>query len=341
MTVVSSATDAREWDAYVDAHADATGYHLWAWRHVFESAFGHSCEYLIARRHDRVTGVLPLVIFRTWLFGRFGVSLPFVNYGGVLASDAETAQALLDRAMALADAASLRHVELRHRDRVFARLPFRQHKVAMLLPLASTPSAMWDGFDRKVRNQVRKAEKSGLSAASGGAELMADFYTLFAANMRDLGTPVYSRRFFQAVLEAFPDRTRVWIVRLEERPVAGAVSFGYRRTLEVPWAASLKAYRSLCPNNLLYWAVIQHAVAEGFDTFDFGRSTPDEGTFQFKRQWGAEPRPLCWEYHLASQTGLPDQSPKNPKFRWAIEAWKRLPLRVTMALGPPIVRCIP
>jgi FemAB-related protein (PEP-CTERM system-associated) len=341
MISVSVATDGLEWDAFVKAHPASTAYHLWAWRGVFEQAFGHTCDYLIARDDGRVTGVLPLVTFRTWLFGRFSVSLPFVNYGGVLAADQESARALLRETSERAGRAGLKHVELRHRERLYADLPVRQHKVAMLLPLAASAEAMWDRFDRKVRNQVRKAEKSDLSVARGAADLLDDFYSVFTENMRDLGTPVYSRQFFQCVLDRCPDSTSVYIVRLKGRPIAGAVSVRYRTTLEVPWASSIRAFRSLSPNNLLYWSIIRDAIAAGCATFDFGRSTPDEGTFHFKRQWGAEAHPLYWEYALVSRKALPDQSPKNPKFRWPIEVWKRLPLRVTTMVGPSIVRCIP
>src|SRR5262249_36853926 len=147
-----------------------------------------------------------LVEVQSWLFGRFLVSLPFVNYGGVLADDDVAAGALFERAAAIAAERRLAHVELRHRQQRFPGAPSKSHKVAMLLPLADDAPAMWDGLDRKVRNQVRKAEKSGLTCEFGGAELLDPFYAVFAANMRDLGTPVYAKRFFLEVLQAFPDR---------------------------------------------------------------------------------------------------------------------------------------
>jgi FemAB-related protein (PEP-CTERM system-associated) len=340
---VSAATPdcAAQWDRFVEAHPDASAYHAWAWRRVFERVFQHRGEYLAARLDGEIVGVLPLVVFDTWVFGRFAVSLPFVNYGGVLATTPEAARALLEAARGLASRDRLAHVELRHRLRRFEDLAPKRHKAAMLLPLAATADAVWNGFDRKVRNQIRKAEKSGLTAMIGGPELVGDFYGVFARNMRDLGTPVYTRRLFEEVLGQFPDRARVFLVRRGETTVAAGLSYAYRRTVEVPWASSLREYRDLCPNNLLYWTIIRHAIGEGATTLDFGRSSPEDGTFQFKRQWGAEPQPLCWEYALAAQADLPDQSPKNPKFRAAIAAWKRLPLGLATRLGPQIVRCIP
>jgi serine/alanine adding enzyme len=328
------------WDRYVESHADATGYHLWAWRGIFERAFGHRTRYLLASRDGDTTGVLPLVSFRSALFGRFVVSLPFVNYGGVLASDDSSAHALVARAASVAKEERARHIELRHRARRFEGLTPKEHKVSMLLPLRASTEEMWQALDRKVRNQVRKAEKSGLVAESGGVERLAEFYRVYAHNMRDLGTPVYARAFFERVLGAFPERAQLFIVQHRGLAVAAGLTWRWRDTVEVPWASSLRAYNSMSPNNLLYWTIIRHAIARGAGVLDFGRSTPNEGTFHFKQQWGAAPLPLCWEYDLLGGR-MPDQSPKNEKFQLAIAAWQRLPLIVTNTVGPLIVRSIP
>jgi len=339
--VVSTDADAATWTRFVDAHRDASVYHMYRWRDVFERAFGHRTEYLMARRGRIVVGVLPLVEFRSWWFGRFMVSLPFVNYGGVLAVEREAARALLETAHRLAAERGLAHVELRHRDPQFPGSPSKSHKVAMKLALAGDPDAMWSALDRKVRNQVRKAEKSDLSCAIGGEELVDEFYPVFATNMRDLGTPVYAKKFFTEVVSIFHERTTVFVVRKGTQAIGAGIAIRHRESVEMPWASSLKAYRALCANNLLYWSVIKHAIATGARTFDFGRSTPDEGTYHFKKQWGAEAESLCWEYALTNGRSVPDQSPKNPKFALAIRMWKRLPLAVAGLVGPPIVRSIP
>jgi FemAB-related protein (PEP-CTERM system-associated) len=330
-----------DWDRFVDTHPEATAYHAWDWRRVFEEAFGHETVYLAALGGDRVVGVLPTVVFRSWLFGRFMVSLPFVNYGGVLAGTATARAALLGAAQDEAAARGCSHVELRHVDQMYPALPVKRHKVAMKLALAASPTAEWDRLDRKVRNQVRKAQKSDLDVVSGGPELLDGFYKVFSINMRDLGTPVYSQAFFEAVLTTFPERARLLVVRHGNTAVAAALTFRYRDTLEVPWASSLRSYRASCPNNLLYWTAIERAIESGCRTFDFGRSTPGEGTYEFKRQWGAVASPVNWEYALLGGDTLPDQSPTNPRFRQAIALWKRLPVGLTTLVGPSIVRAIP
>jgi FemAB-related protein (PEP-CTERM system-associated) len=340
-TTVSIAEGPAEWNAYVDAQPDATGYHAWEWRHVFEQAFGHEAVYLAARREGRTVGVLPVVLFRSALFGSFSVSLPFVNYGGVLADDADASDALLAQARSLLARRGGRHLELRHRVRRFPALPAKDHKVTLLLDLPATEDACWQGLDRKVRNQVRKAEKSGLTATIGGRSLLPDFYAVFARNMRDLGTPVYSPRFFDAIFAHVESRVRVVLVRLGSEVIAAGITHTHRHVMEMPWASSLKERRDLCPNNLLYWTVIREAIRTGHTVLDFGRSTPDEGPYLFKLQWGARPEQLWWEYCLNGTDALPDQSTRNPRMQSAIALWKRLPLPVASFIGPHVVRSIP
>ena len=339
--VVSATAVEADWDAYVFGHQAATLDHLWRWRHVFSGVFGHDCVYLAARRDAKIVGVLPLVRFRSRLFGRSVVSVPFLNYGGVLADDGPTAGALLHEAEAVARGFGARHLELRHSARQFPSLPVRQHKLALRRALPATAEALWENLDRKVRNQVRKAQKAGLSSTSGGGQLVSEFYPVFARNMRDLGTPVYSSRLFEQTLALFPERARVFVVRQETRALAAAIAIRFRDTVLVPWASSLREFRQLCPNMLLYWAMLEDAVATGARIFDFGRSSPDAGTHAFKLQWGAEATPLHWEYSLLAGATLPDHAPSSPRFHAAVQLWSRLPLWLANAAGPLVVRSIP
>lgn len=338
---VSDRATAAEWDAYVDAHTDGTVDHLWQWREIFQDVFGHENVYLVARRGGEMVGVLPLVRFRSRLFGRFVVSLPFLNYGGVLASDDVAAAALVERARTVGAEFGAAHVELRHRRRQATELPYREHKLQLTRSLPATSEALWAAVDRKVRNQVRKAQKDGLTAESGGGELVEAFYAVFATNMRDLGTPVYSKRLFSETLRLFPDRARVHVVRAGGVPVAASITLRHRDAVLVPWASSLREYRARCPNMLLYWTMMEAAVQSGASTFDFGRSSPGSGPHQFKVQWGATETPMQWEYVLLSRNAVPEQGPDNPKFSAAIDGWKRLPVAVANIIGPHIVRHIP
>lgn len=339
---VTTELDRAVWDAFVDSCPEATSYHLYAWRGVIEQSFGHRTHYLAALDGaGKVLGVLPLVHMKSALFGNFLVSVPFVNYGGLLCASPVARQSLLQAAENLRKTLGAEHVELRHLGFEVEGLPSREHKVTMVLPLQSAPDEQWSGFNAKLRNQVRKAEKSGLECRIGHLEYLDDFYRVFARNMRDLGTPVYGKEFFRNVLGAFPDTTRIVTVSLEGKTVAAGILYRYRDRIEMPWASSIADFKALCPNNMLYWESIRFAIGLGCTQFDFGRSTPNEGTYNFKKQWGAEPVQLYWQYLQDEEKALPELGTKSPKYDAAIRIWKRLPLGLTKVIGPGIVRYIP
>ncbi len=330
------------WDAFVTAHEESTNYHQYGWRNVVEKSFGHRTMYLAATNRDnKICGVLPFVRMKSRIFGSFLVSLPFFNYGGLLASEQNVADKLLNASRKMLIGTGVDHIELRHFKIAADTDSTRSHKVTMILDLKTSEEEQWKDLDPKVRNQIRKAEKSGLSTVEGGLELLDGFYDVFCRNMRDLGTPVYGRNFFQNVLEEFPTTTRIIAVVHNGNTIAAALLTWYKNTLEVPWASSNRDFRSFCPNNLLYWQVIRFAIDMGARKLDFGRSTPGEGTYQFKKQWGARMVQLYWQYQLRDGNAPPEITPDNPKYRFAIQAWQRLPLMLTNLIGPHIVRCIP
>jgi len=334
--------DEASWDSYVHAHPAATGYHLMAWRQVIEKAFGHKTFYLSVKdEHGEVRGVLPLVLLNSRLFGRFLVSMPFLNYGGIVSDAPEAREALLASAVNIAKEAGASHIELRHQEESGIGLPGKQHKVSMRLELPDRFEILWKGFTSKLRSQVQRAKKEGMTVQTGGQEILDDFYHLFSRNMRDLGTPTYGQDFFRAILKTFPKDASICAVRWKGRPVAAGFLYGFRNILEIPWAASDRRYNYLAPNMLLYSSVLEYACRQGFRVFDFGRSTPDSGTYRFKEQWGAKPVALYWHYWMASEGALPEISPRNPKYELAIKLWRRLPVSATRLIGPFLAKSLP
>jgi FemAB-related protein (PEP-CTERM system-associated) len=313
-----------------------------AWRDVIARSFGHQSLYRVARREGQIAGILPLIRFANPWFGRYLVSMPYLNRGGILADSAESAAVLLaDARRLLADTRS-KYCELRHESPLGEDLPRRQDKVSMTLDVSRGADALWEGIGGKVRNLVRKAEKEGLTARVGDPQRDFDlFYRLFAENMRDLGTPVYAAAFFREILAVFADSARLSIVEKEGEPAAAAISLIHRGFCEIHWAAARREMLPFSPNMLLYWEAISHAARSGVRIFCFGRSTVGSGPHRFKKQWGAVPTALSWEYLLSPGQPLPALRPDNPKYRAAVGAWKRLPIGLTRILGPPIVRHIP
>lgn len=330
------------WDRFVERHPRASVYHLSLWRHILDTAFGKRWYLIAALQDGTIRAGLPLVHMQSRLFGNFLVSIPYVNYGGLLAEDAALAEPVLREAVALGQQLDARHLELRHLENYYPQLPVRQEKVSMWLPLPDTTQALLQGFKAKLRSQVRKGEKNNLGVRIGSTELLDDFYTVFAHNMRDLGTPVYGRALFRLILEAFPDTARLVVVTgAGQCPLAAGFLLGYRDRLEIPWASSLRAYNHLQSNMWLYWNCLRYACEQGYRIFDFGRSTVGETTFKFKEQWGAQPVHHYWHYHLTEQNAMPVLNPQNPKFRLAINIWRRLPLSMTRLLGPAISKHLP
>lgn len=342
MKVVTVQNEHAKWDLFVQALKGATSYHRFGWKAIFARSFGHTCHYLVAINDSgEWQGILPLVHMRSRTFGNFLVSLPFVNYGGLLCKNKSATVLLLDEAEKIRRSCGATYVELRHVACGLEGLPAKQHKVTMILDLAGDVESQWRVFNPKLRNQIRKAEKSGLQFAIGHLDLLDDFYEVFARNMRDLGTPVYAKCFFRHVLEIFADTTRIFAVVYEGKVIAAGIALWFKDTLEIPWASSIGDYKALCPNNMLYWKAIQFAIEHGFSKFDFGRSTPHEGTFNFKKQWGAQPVQLFWLYLMDKNRKIPELNPANKKYQKAIRIWQHLPIPLTKMLGPLIVRNIP
>ena len=312
------------------------------WLPALQQSLSHPVYCLEAVEGGKTLGILPLAYVRSLLFGRFLISLPYLNYGGPVAESDAAAAALIDRAVALADELDVRYLELRN-ERAYEH-PALGHtsaaKTHMRLPLPGTAEELWRQLPAKVRNQVRKAEKGELAVAWGRQELLPEFYSVFAHNMRDLGTPVYGRRLFRAVLDAFPGRAEFCVVRAGRRAVAAGLVLHGWGVSEVPSASSLRRYNCTNANMLMYWHLLVRAVERRQEVFDFGRSGEDSTTYRFKKQWGATPSPAEWQYYLR-KGGIKDMRPDNPRYGRLIAIWKRLPVALTRWIGPHIVRGIP
>lgn len=327
------------WDQYVLQHAQGEIYHLSAWQKVFHK-HGLKTFYIYAQQQSHITGVLPLVLSSSLIFGRFITSVPFYNYSGILANDPHVAQLLYQKAQQIAQQCHAKHVELRHTYPVLPDLDSHRQKVRMLLEIPDSSDELWNSFKSKLRSQIRRAMKEDMDCIVGGAELLNDFYRVFAINMRDLGTPVWPKSLFRTVFTYFPENAHICCVYYQKKAVAAGFLLGFGDTLEIPSASSLRKYNSLSPNMLLYWNVLKFACEKNYHSFDFGRSSPDSGPYRFKKQWGAKEFPLHWQYWLADGS-LPQLNPQSKKFQMAIQLWKKLPVSLANIMGPFISLKLP
>ncbi len=325
------------WDAFVAAMPGGTFFHRAAWARVIETAFGHRCHYVFAEQDGAITGVLPLAHVRTRLFGNTLVSTPFCVYGGPLAADHEAAAALEAHADALREKLGASAVEMRDRQPVGGDWLVRPDLyVTFRKSIAGDDDSNMKAIPRKQRAMVRKGIQNGLVAQCNND--VAVLHRVYAESVRNLGTPVFARRYFSILQQAFADCSDVVTVIDAEQPIAAVMNFYFRDEVLPYYGGGTVQARQRAGNDFMYWEVMRRAAARGCRLFDFGRSKQGTGAFAFKQNWGFEPEPLHYRYHLAPGAAIPDHNPLNPKYRLFIAAWKRLPLSVANLLGPPIVR---
>jgi serine/alanine adding enzyme len=342
MEVVLLTPDREEaWKQFVDTSSQATLGHLLGWRNVVQKTYHHIPYYLMAIDRETIRGVLPLFFIRSPVFGRLLVTAPYLSYGGLLEDHGSAGDSLIAKAVQIGQAQRAKYVEVRGRERIGRELIVKEKYCTFILSLQIGPDGIWKRFEGgKVRRAVRKALKAGL-IVERGCHLKKVFADVMSRHMRDLGTPSHRLRFYQSIAEEFPHHSEILMARYDNHYVGGVLVISFQDTAYWLCGAGLREYRSLAPMSLLLWEAIRSACESGLSYFDFGRSQWESGTFHFKRKWGAQPLQLFYEYSLLTSGGLPDIDPTNPHFGLAIALWKRLPVCVTKALGPWIIKDIP
>ena len=333
------AGDASAWDAFARAQRGFTHFHLLRWRDVIGKVFGHECIYLAAHSGTELVGILPLVRVKSMLFGHYLVSMPFLNYGGPLGTE-EGVRALVARAAEIATRDGVKLLELRSRIPLPIDLPVSHRKITVILDFKETADLTFKGFESKLRSQIRRPQKEGVTVKFG-RDQVRPFFEVFAQHMRDLGTPVQPLSLFEAIADAFPDDAWFACAYLRDQPVAAGCGFRFGDEFEMTWASSLRKFNRESPNMLVYWSCMERAIAEGLTRFNFGRCSVGSGTHKFKRQWGGRDEELWWYGLSRTPEAAATPSPNDGAFSWGPKVWRLLPERVATAIGPAIVRYIP
>ncbi|MGH8064830.1 MAG: FemAB family XrtA/PEP-CTERM system-associated protein [Candidatus Entotheonellia bacterium] len=330
----------KAWDHYVQSAPRATFFHLTGWRRVVEKSFGHRAFYLHAEEGGIIRGVLPLFYLRSLLFGRSLVSVPFGVYGGIVADNREVEASLLGAAQGLAQQLRVQYLELRHLHKTDLHLPTKALYVTFQRGIDRDLDKNMAAIPRKQRRMIRQGMSHGLTSRIGD-EPLNEFYEIYAHSCRNLGTPVFSRRFFQNLQRELGEACKILSVWHEGKMVAGVMTFFFKDWVMPYYGGGLREYFAYAINDFMYWELMRYGCEHGYRVFDFGRSKQGTGAFDFKRHWGFEPQPLCYQYYLYKSRDMPNLSPANPKFRIFIDLWKHIPLPITKYLGPMIVRSIP
>lgn len=339
MTIkVASSVDRHAWDAYVRTYKNANMYHLYCWNDIFREAFGCETCYLVAEADIGITGILPLfAVKKSILGGNYVSSLP----GGVCANDEDTAQQLIQAAIEFTRERGARYLKLRDGVRRWNddRLETQIEYTYVLDELPPDPDLIWRGVRANVRTPVRKARKEGLVAVWSNDNLDG-FYHAYATNMRDLGTPLVHKCFFEKAIEQFPNNAQILTAHLANQVIGGMFIFTFNRVLNNPFASSIRSFFKLCPNDLLYWEAIRYACKDGYRAFDMGKSAKGSGNARFKEKFLAKPRELFYQYYLNTAKAVP-VTRGGKMYRMASPIWRRLPLWITNSLGPVIRYVMP
>jgi FemAB-related protein (PEP-CTERM system-associated) len=334
--VALAPSDAARWDEYLRRTPGSNFASRTAWKGLVERWYGCSSDWRYAERDGRVVGILPL-------FGKPQGPRPrmlFSAPGGLLADDAEAAEALLAPARERVRGEGLEMIELRDQRARWDGLETSEEHCTLVLPLPADETTQWHAFDDKMRNQIRKAQKSEL-APRWGREHLAAWHRVMLENMRDLGTPLAGRDYYELALDAYAPDAEIEVVEFQGKVVGGLTLVTHADGMVNPWASSLRAYRARCPNHLLYWEAIRRAIQRGLRWFDFGRSQWESSTFRFKQSWGAQPVPLYYQYVLGRARRVPTLHDQKHGLEMAVRVWQRLPLAVAARLGPVARRRFP
>ena len=324
------------WDAFVRAHPDGTFFHLAGWRAVLERAFGHRTHFLVARTNGAVSGVLPLAEVKSFLFGHSLVSTPFCVYGGIVAADEASKAALEARACTLARELGVDYLEMRGRRRQHPDWPVKDLYVTFRKAISADSEANMLAIPRKQRAMVRKGIQKGLRAEIDATP--DRHYAMYSESLRNLGTPVFAKRYLAILQDVFGHDCEILTVMHEATPVASVLSFYFRDEVLPYYGGGTTAARSVSGNDFMYWSVMERARESGRRLFDYGRSKRGTGSYDFKTYWGFEPEPLFYEYYLVKRREMPNLSPTNPKYEAMIRLWRKLPLALTQRIGPPVAK---
>jgi FemAB-related protein (PEP-CTERM system-associated) len=348
-----SALPLKDYNDYIASQPNATPYHYSGWLTAVKKAYGHVAWVVTAHHNGKLCGALPLVEVKRPFCASTLVSLPFCDLGGLLADSPYIANEIRFAAQNLA--ASLGGAALEIREGGPELLPEEctelagDTKVRMLCELPACSETLFNSYKPKLRSQIRKAEKNGLTAeVRQGDDAIASFYGVFSRNMLRLGSPVHSLSWFKELSKAYGDKMLVGLVFKGEQPVGGGIVLVQGKQACIPWASTLEEYNKLAPNMLLYWTLLAKVNDLGCTQFDFGRSTLGEGTFRFKKQWGAVPHHLIWrndgqtnERANSSPSSRSSLNRTVSRLRPLIERiWQRFPLPVANWIGPKLRRYI-
>lgn len=337
------------WNKWVASHPDAHFYHLWEWGNVLSATYNYQRFYFVAKCDEDIVGVLPLVHIQSRIFGNKLVSLPFCEYGGPLLSNSlgssivDAVNRLFSKVVSeLIKRLKVDYIEIRQPSpslplSVLGFVPFGRY-LTFRVDLTQGETGVWRNLDKKCRNAIRKAAKSGIKTIAVDEGLVKRYYDLHLNTQKRHGSPPHCEAFFTNMFNALNAKglAQMVLAVYDGRAIGGVIVFCLNGKMYW-WGNVLdRKYASLNPTNSLLWHVIQWGMRNNFKIFELGRTRPEaKGIYRFKEGWGGQ-RVLLKDYVFATrEMKLPD--PVQMKYVILSKMWSQLPLVLAQQLGPGIV----
>ena len=327
-------SDQQRWETFVESCPEATFFHRFGWKKVIEEAFGHRIYLLLAECEGTIEGILPLGEIRSRFFGHSLISTPFCVYGGVAATTERARRLLTERACELANECGVQYLELRNREERNSDWQRKDLYVTFRKEIDPDPEKNLLAIPRKQRAMVRKGIAANLESVID--DDIERFFRAYSESVRNLGTPVFSKRYFRLLKETFGNDCELLTVVRDNELVASVMSFYFRDEVLPYYGGGKGIARDYKGNDFMYWEVMKRACQQGVRWFDYGRSKKGTGSYRFKTHWGFEPEPLHYEVKVLRGAEIPEVNPLNPKYAKFIAIWKRLPLSIANRIGPLI-----
>ena len=337
--IVGLSEGGQEWLSYLDSDANANICHHPAWGSIFGETFGFDSILILHRTKDKIDGGLPLVSIDQHITGRALISMPFINYGGILGQNSETINDIVAVCRNIVKSGNYGFVELRHLKSGLDNLPDKsdQKRITFQLDINRPIDDILGGFKKQMRTRIRKSEKQGLTFYQG-QERIDDFYNLFAQGQKELGTPVLPKQYFISVFKHLSNHALMMIAYKNDVPIGGKLLIKYKDRVIMTRGCYPNGYKHLLANYYLTWILIQQLALGPYHILDFGRSAPGSGGHLYNSNWGPEEIPIYTDYIIGKPGSIPDLKPESSRYGYASRIWRKLPLPLTKLVGPKLSR---
>ena len=331
-----SDNELHSWNNYLGSNPLSSFCHRSEWKSILETAYGLTTHYMYAEENGDIIGILPLAEVKSLFFGHTLISTPFCVYGGACSNTSDVSNSLTSEAVKLAKDLNVDYLELRNISTNQDDWPYKDFYYTFQKEIAPDTDTNLKAIPRKQRAMVRKGINNNLqSVVDNNTDR---FYDIYSTSVRNLGTPVYPKRYFNTLKKTFGDACEILTITKDDKAISSVLSFYSNGTVMPYYGGGLPEARQLKAYDFMYWELMRRSCEKNICHFDFGRSIEGTGSYSFKKNWGFEPKKLYYHQQLVRAKQTPDFNPMNSKYSAYIKIWQKLPLPVANLIGPLISR---